>query len=240
MTYDTFLQTLKLEGRVASITRVTVDEDIPRIPEGCVMGAIRRAMQGDTVLLTGDNVACKGSPTGLGIRDEVPPIPGGFGHFVAGGRGKGFPPGERVKRTPELAEAMLANQPQDVMGGHNALLMKPYDPADTPDTVTMLANPDQLATLIHMFAYDSTAYDNVIMPMVSGCASVFRIPLGEAVQRGDDARAVVGNVDVFSRPHLEKDTFFFTVSGKAFAHMLEIAGESVLVAPIFKGVAARL
>lgn len=239
MRYKDFAQKLKLENKVTGIDRIPSCGDYRKCPEACSLAVLNRVMEGETVCLDVNNTSCKGSCTGLGLSDGIPQIPGGFGAFISHGSGDGFPPGERIKKDAKLAEEMLLKQPQDVMGGYSAIELKPYEEGDDPDLVTMLVTPDQLSTLIHLFNYECTDYDNVIMPMTSGCASVFRIPFGE-LKRGEKARGIVGNVDVFSRPHFPADSFFFTIPGKAFRHMLDIAGESVIASPIWKGVGKRL
>ncbi len=252
---------LKISGGFVSIKRITM-EHYPSYPDkGCTLKMMDKVLKGETLCFSAKNTPCYGFPTGAGLSDGIPNTPGGFGYFIAQGRGQGFPPGERIKCCPDLGEEMLLRQPQDVMAGHNGIMVKPYAPEDEGDTVTALVNMDQLSTLIHLFNYRKTSYDNVYFPMVSGCASVFRLPFGELKQIGGESvqksaaatetvqpqeglfrqsRAVIGNADVFSRPHFPKETAFFTVSGNDFTQMLKDADESVLIAPIFKGVKARL
>ena len=239
MDYQAFLRELRLEGRVLAITRLDDNQNASTIRRGCSLAALTRALDGEAVVFTADNMECSGACAGFGFSDELPPIPGGFGYFLSCGRGEGYPPGERVKRTPELGEQMLFGQPKDVMSGFAAIKVSPYREDRQPDTVACLVNCDQLSALIHLFGFESPAYDNVIAPMVSGCASVFRIPFGE-LARGADARAVIGGVDVFSRPHFPADTLFFTVPGVAFARMLSLLDESMLASPIWRGVQRRL
>lgn len=239
MDYQTFLWELQLEGKVLAITRRDATHGASTIRRGCSLAALSRAMDGEAVVFTAGNLECRGACSGFGFSDDLPPVPGGFGHFLSCGRGKGYPPGERVKRTPELGEEMLLGQPKSVMEGYGAIEVSPYREGGQPDTVSCLVNCDQLSALIHLFCFESAAYDNVIAPMVSGCASVFRIPFGE-LARGAAARAVIGGVDVFSRPHFPADTLFFTVPGTAFARMLSLLDESVLASPIWRGVQRRL
>lgn len=239
MTHDALADILRLSTRFVAITCVREAGAISPPHKGGALALLRRALAGETITLAGDGLSCSGAATGFGFCDGLPPVPGGFGHFVSSGRGEGFPPGERIKRTPALGEAMLLGQPQDVMAGYSAVVLSPYDGSAGADLVTAQVTPDQLSALIHLFCYDSPRYDNIIAPMTSGCASVFRIPFGE-LAAGDMARAVIGNVDVFSRPHFPKDTFFLTVPGDAFRRMLAIGEESVLASPIFRGVASRL
>ena len=230
--------TLNMKNGFLSIKRVSMAAVEAYTEKGCTLKMLHRAFAGETLYLNTENITCNGAAAGFGFVDGLPNIPGGFGHFISYGRGKGFPPGERVKCSPETGEAMFLNQPKDVMDGLNAVCIKPYEPNDGADIVTALVTPDQLSTLIHIFCFRKAEYDNVIAPMTSGCASVFRIPFGELKRA--EPRAVIGNIDVFSRPHFDKDMFFFTVSGKDFETMLADTDESVITAPIWKGVQSRL
>ena len=158
---------------------------------------------------------------GMGFYDGLPQIRGGFGNFISHGAGEGFPEGEKVKMTPETGEAMMRLQPADVLNGFKYIVVKPYEKADNASVVTFIANPDQLAGLIQLFYYRTGEYDNVIAPLSSGCASIFRIPLGEL--KREKPRAVIGNVDTLARVHFDRNTFFFTVPMKAFMEMLKDA-----------------
>ncbi len=231
---------LKLAHGFLSLTRLReISPDATEGAEaGCALRMLNRCFAGETLLLHGGSLGCAGAGAGFGFTDGLPEVPGGFGHFLSMGRGEGYPPGERVKCSPELGEEMLLAQPQGVMAGFRGIRIKPYATDDAADVVTALVTMDQLAALIHLFCYRSARYDDVIVPMVSGCASVFRIPFGELDQ--GSRRGVVGNIDVFSRPHFPAGTAFFTVPGTAFAQMLADAEESMLAAPIWKGVQARL
>lgn len=239
-----FLQELKLNNKAVAITRVTVTEAQEKIRKGCTLALLQKVMDGESVLVTADNVGCGGAKAGFGLCDGLPDTPGGIGYFLSYGRGEGYPPGERIKRNPDLGEQLLLNQPQDVMAGHNALKLEALVSADGSDIedfdlVTFLTTPDQLSALIHIFNFDKVAYDTVIVPMTSGCASVFRIPFAES-EKGSNARAVIGNVDIFSRVHFPADTFFFTISAECFKAMLADSDESILVSPIWKAMRKRI
>lgn len=228
---------LHLEGKVISITRIDAEKVTEDIKPGCTLSVINRALDGERLVISEKNCKCRGGNIGFGLKDGIPNTPGGFGYFISSGRGEGYPAGECVKMNPDIGEQMMLNQPQDVMGGYNAVELKPYD-GEKCDLVTILVEPDQLAALIHIFTFRRSGYEDVIAPMVSGCASIFRIPFGEL--KKELPRAVIGNVDIFSRPHYDKNTFFLTVSGRDFQQMLEDSEHSVIGAPIFKKVSERL
>ncbi len=238
MTAEQLAGAINLKGGFLSIAKMRGGEAEALGVGGCALKALARALAGETVVFSPQNLTCRGAASGIGFQDGIPEIPGGFGHFIAHGRGEGFPPGERIKCSPELSEMMLMLQPQGVMEGHDRVRVKPYAKDYGADTVTALVNMDQMAALIHIFNYRRAAYDTVIAPMVSGCASLFRVPFGEAMK--ESGRAVIGNVDIFSRPHFDKEKAFFTVSGADFEGMLHDADESVLASPIWRGIKKRL
>lgn len=238
MNYSTFSDLLKLQNKVISVLRVNDMSCSDEIKGGCTLRVLNESFNGKTIIFTGEMKSCKGSIQGFGFEDGIPNVPGGFGLFLTTGAGKGCPPGERIKCSTDIAEKMFLSQPTDVLNDHTAVLTKPYDEGDSADLVISLVNPDQLSALVHLFNYRKTEYDNVIMPMVSGCSSLFRIPFGEL--KRENPRAVVGNVDVFSRPHFDKDTFLFIVPQEDFKNMLVDADESFLFAPIWDGIKKRL
>jgi len=239
MKIDEFLQRFHITRPALSFTRVIFEDTPPDLDKGCIFqSALHRAFDGEVIHLTTGSGVCRGANTGLGLVDGLPAIPGGFGYFISYGAGEGFPPGERIKCNPEVAEKMLLDQPQKVMDGFNAVRVKQWEPADNADTVCFLVNPDSLSGLIHLFNFRRSDYDNIIAPMTSGCASLFRIPFGEMLR--ESHRAVIGNVDITSRPHFDADTFFFTVSNSDFLNMLDDAEESIIAAPYWKRLEKRI
>ena len=233
------LKELKLEGKALSII-LTNDEAAPERPRDaqCSLSLLKRALNGETLCFDGKKMSCPGAMRGMGFYDGVPQIRGGFGNFISNGAGEGFPEGEKVKMTPETGEAMMRLQPADVLGGFKYIVVKPYEEGDDALIVTFIANPDQLAGLIQLFYYRAGEYDNVIAPLSSGCASIFRIPLGEL--KREKPRAVIGNVDTLARVHFDKNTFFFTVPAKAFGEMIEDAETCFFSTFNWKGVKERL
>lgn len=238
MKYEELIKLLKLENKVISVTRINDTKAVDVKKGGCSLRVLKKVFDGENLIFNSDNMSCGGAKAGYGFSDEIPNIPGGFGNFISTGAGEGFPPGEKIKCSIPVAEQMLTKQPKDVMDGNTSILAKPYESNDTPDLVMILANPDQLSALIHLFNFRKADYDNVIMPMVSGCASLFRIPFGEL--KRENPRAIVGNVDIFSRPHFDKDRFFFIISAKDFENILIDADDSFLFAPIWNGIKKRL
>ena len=239
MSAEYLLSELKLEGKALSII-LSNDEAVAERPKDspCTLSLLKRALGGEILCFDGKQMSCPGAMRGMGFRDGAPKIKGGFGNFISGGAGEGFPPGERVKMTPEIGEEMMRLQPADVLGGFEYIVVKPYEKGDSARLVTFIANPDQLAGLIQLFYYRTGEYDSVIAPLCSGCASIFRIPLGEL--KREKPRAVIGNVDTLARVYFDSNTFFFTVPMKAFEEMLEDAENCFFTTFNWKGVKERL
>ena len=230
---------LKLEHKVLSIILSDAEASPDRPKDGmCTLMLLLRALNGETLCFDSEKLSCPGAARGMGFSDAMPAIPGGFGNFIANGAGEGFPQGERIKQTPQIAEDMLHLQPRDVLGGKKYVVVKPYAEGDAASLVTFYVNSDQLAGLVQLFSYRTAEYDNVIAPMSSGCASIFRIPLGEL--KRDRPRAVIGNIDAFSRIHFDKNSFFFTVTAKAFKEMQEDAPSCFFTTFNWQGIKERL
>jgi uncharacterized protein (DUF169 family) len=238
MTYEALARELKLAAPFVAITRIKGAAGDSPVKSGCTLRVLHDVFAGRRVVLTESEMTCRGARIGFGFFDGLSAIPGGMGYFLSTGRGEGFPAGERLKCSPEIAEAMILNQPRNVLEGFDGIELKPYETGDNPDLVLALVDPDRLSAMTILYSYRTSAIDTVIMPMSSGCASVVRIPVGELCNAVP--RAVIGNGDVMSRQYFDPDSFFFVMPGKRFAEMLEDADASFLCAPMFSKVKKRL
>lgn len=238
MNIDKFLREFRLEGRALAISRIKGESPTVMNCIGCALKELNKAFSGETIIFGKTGMSCKGAQAGFGFSDDLPNIPGGFGKFLTSGAGEGYPAGERVKCSESVAEAMINNQPKKPMEGFDVLKVSPLKSCNDTELVAFLVNPDQLSALVHLYNYRKSSYDQVIVPMSAGCASIFRIPFGEMLSGRN--RAVVGNADVFSRPHFPADTMFFIVDKNSFEEMLADADSSFLSAPIWQSVKKRL
>jgi len=239
MKNEDFEKELNLKYRPVGVTLAdecdsNCKQDFPH----CVLTALNAAANGQKVAIHCNMLKCNGAHKGCGFTDGVPNIPGGFGNFISMGAGEGFPQGERLKKTPQLGEEMMTSQPQNVLDEHKYLILEPFEEGNEPNIVIILANCDQFSALTYLFNFEKGGYDTVIAPASSGCASVFRIPLGES--KNESPRAVLGNLDIFSRPHFKKDIVSFTVSFKDYKKMLENADECFFRTNSWKKIKDRL
>ena len=237
-----FLTELRLTGKILAF--ILSNEETNKYPAaqesggGCSLSLLNRAFSGETLSFDRHNLSCPGAARGMGFSDDMPQIKGGIGNFLSNGAGAGFPPGERIKNTPETGEQLMALQPLDVLDGYRTIIVKPYEKSDNAALVTFLVTPDQLSALIHLFTYRTGEYDRVIAPMSSGCAAIFRIALGE--RKRAHPRAVIGNIDIYTRPYFAADTFFFTIPHESFRNMLSDADTCFFRSHIWKGVQKRI
>lgn len=215
-----------------------LDEEVISKRQGCILRFLDDVSNGEKRVIELSNSGCPGANRGCGFVDGIPNIQGGFGYFLSYGRGEGYPKGEKVKKNPDIAIKMIEHQPENVLEENKFIVMKPYKEEIDVETVAFIVNSDQMAALIHLYNFEDFKYDNVIAPMCSGCASIFRIPFDEA--KKENPRAVIGNVDIFSRPIFPKNTFIFVVPHKRYLDMLKNADESFLYSHIWNKTKKRL
>lgn len=205
---------------------------------GCSLSALRAAAKGETIYVSKETPGCPGMKSGMGFTD-IPNIPGGIEYFLSCGRGEGFPKGERLKKTPEVAKSYYDRLPKAVMD-NKYVIFKPLDKSDKDKAtlVTFLVNPDQLSALITLRDYESDALDTAYMPMSSGCSTIVKIPLAE--MKKENPRAIIGLADIFARPLFDAEILSFTVSYKEFERMESYANDCFFQAETWDGVKERL
>jgi uncharacterized protein (DUF169 family) len=235
---------LKLKNPpIAVILQSEVQEDgvefDPSVMKGiCSLSAFKEVMDGKTVYFSGNSRGCPGLKTGLGF-EEGTKIPGGIEYFLSCGRGEGYPEGERLKKTPEIAKEYYEGLPRNVHDSRYITLKQVTQiNEEEPSLVIFLANPDQLSALISLFSYETDVVDNVIAPMTSGCSSLIKLPLSE--MKKDNPRAVIGLVDIWARPIFEPNTFAFTVAYDAYLKMEENSKDCFLQVKTWDGIKNRL
>ncbi|WP_425448997.1 DUF169 domain-containing protein [Dethiothermospora halolimnae] len=205
---------------------------------GCSLSALRDAAKGETVYLNKETPGCNGMKAGMGFVDDIK-IPGGREYFLSCGRGEGFPEGEKLKKTPEVAKSYYDGLPKEVMN-NEYVIFKPLEGSDEDNIslVTFLVNPDQLSALITLHAYDTGSTDTAYMPMASGCSTIVKLPLAE--MKKDNPRAIIGLADIWARPLFDGNILAFTVSYKQYKRMESYANDCFFQAKTWNGVKNRL
>ena len=207
----------------------------------CVISMLNAAAKGRTAVFDKDTCGCGGGTIGLGFGDAFDHTPGGIEYFLSTGRGEGYPEGEGLKKTPELAKTFVDQLPTTVIP-FTYVVFKPLSEVDAameePVLVCFLANPDQISALGVLANYDRQGGDNVIVPFGAGCHTICLIPYNES--KSESPRAVLGMTDVFARPHVDADLLSFTVSFTRFLEMESNIQGSFLEKAVWKGVRDRI
>ena len=201
---------------------------------GCVIGLLQGAAKGRTAAFCQETVACNGGKAGLGLKKfEL----GVIEYFLSIG-GKGPKPGERYKKTPELAKAYIEGLPP--VESPDYVIFQPLCQVtnEQPELVIFLVNPDQLSGLVTLASFDTTAADAVKLQFGAGCA--------QAVLYGLDAKekksntCFVGLTDPSARKCVDKDLLSFTIPYERFLELEKQVEESFFTTETWGVIEKRL
>jgi len=198
---------------------------------GCVMWLASAAFKGRAAVADVSTFGCLGGGTGLGFGNQYRNWQGGiecFYRFLSTGnpdaaQGPARRPGvrdldvhgERYVKDPALVKEFVDGLPI-VSIDRRYVVFKPLsqvDPAvETPEVVHFLVDPDRLSALVCLANYSVPGNDNVIVPWAAACQSMGILAMREA--RSERQRAVVGNLDISARKHMDAQfgPGFLTVS----------------------------
>jgi hypothetical protein len=187
---------------------------------GCVMPLFVRAARGETVVLDRESVPCGSGLVALGFTDVFEHVSGG-----EDGLCRFLSEVECYLKTPELARLFLESLPT-VKLNHRYAVFKPLrdlEEGETPSSVILLADPDQLSALVVLANYARETPDNVIVPMGAGCHQI-GIYVFREVER-ERPRAVAGLTDISARLFVDRKVSdrFFTFSAP-WSLFLELEG----------------
>jgi uncharacterized protein (DUF169 family) len=171
---------------------------------------------------------CWGGGVGLGFGNAYLQFPGGgedcFSHFLSSGNrrwetgrqvglalegtagkefAENFLEGEGYVQTPEPVQQWLKELPiTEVKSTY--VLFKPLGEIqpeiETPETVVLLADADQLSALVILANYGREGMENAIVPWAAGCQTIGILPYREA--KSAKPRAVVGLTDLSARKYV--------------------------------------
>jgi hypothetical protein len=211
-------------------------EPAPSDGPHCFICALARVRKGTPLRFDRESVRCGGGKRYLGFTQELRPT---FKYFLSCGI-PGELEGERYKKTPELVEAWLQeNPPLEAPAPY--IVFKRWDALtaeDEPAVVVFFATPDVLSGLFTLANYDEANPHGVIAPMGSGCSSIVYHPLQEA--RSAHPRAVMGMFDISARPCVPAGTLTLAVPWAKFVRMVDNAAESFLITPSWDKVTKRI
>jgi len=233
----------------------------------CVMFSFAGVARGKTAAFSRKTFGCWGGGVGLGFGNRYVDFPGGeecFSYFLSSGnknsetgrqvgeeirRNAGenefyddFMEGERYLKGPEQVRAFIADLPiTDISARY--VIMKPIGEVDEqsekPETITFLADPDQLSALVVLANHGRNTFDNVTIPFAAGCQAIGILSYAEAGK--ENPRAVVGLVDLSARKAvrkiLGKNLFSFSMPLALFREMENNVDDSFLFRNTWKALA---
>ena len=203
----------------------------------CIMGALLKVQQGQSLAFNVEAVGCPGGKRYLGFAENLMPD---FEYFLSCGI-PGKMEGERYKKSPEMVKEYMQKHAPVMKAPGRFIVFKRWDvldKADRPDVVIFFAGPDVLSGLFTLASFDEAEQNMVIAPFGSGCASIVQYPFMEV--KSPHPRAVIGMFDVSARPLVPKDVLTFSAPMSKFTRMVANMEESFLITPSWAKVQKRI
>jgi len=203
----------------------------------CIIGALVKVQQGQSLAFDVDAVGCPGGKRYLGFAENLMPD---FEYFLSCGI-PGKMEGERYKKSPEMVKEYLKKHAPVMKAPGRFIVFKRWDmldKADRPDVVVFFAEPDVLSGLFTLSSFDEAEQNMVIAPFGSGCASIVQYPFMEV--KSPHPRSVIGMFDVSARPFVPKNVLTFSTPISKFTRMVANMEESFLITPSWAKVQKRI
>lgn len=219
MGYAELETNLNMKNRIFGVKRIYAEDGI-KSNDSCVIKLMNHIFQGEETIFTVDSCKCFGYSSNAGFKTGRPEVKGGIEYFLSCGRGEGFPPGERIKKTPEIALAYYDNDDRDVLKPYNAYKVFPYEEGCDAEIVWMFATPDQLSPLTILYEFRSSDSTNdYIVSFASACGSLFAQPFAQL--KKEHPKAIIGCTDIAARPYLDSELLSMAITHDRFKEMLE-------------------
>jgi hypothetical protein len=203
----------------------------------CVIGALTKVRNGESLALDVNAVGCPGGRKYLGFTEMEMPD---FEYFLSCGI-PGKLEGERYKKTPEMVREYMTRHVSNMEAPGKYIIFKRWDNLavdDEPEVVIFYARPDVLSGLFTLASFDEVKQDMMIAPFGSGCASIVQYPYLEKDK--DCPRSVIGMFDVSARPYVPEDALTFAAPLSKVIRMIDNMDESFLITPSWKKVQERI
>jgi hypothetical protein len=191
----------------------------------CFIAELGKVRNGQSLSFDVASIPCTGGKRYLGFADTLRP---NFRYFLSCGLA-GEMEGERYKKTPEIVDKFMAEQPSFKAPG-KYIVWKRVDKLevfDQPLAVIFFAKPDALAGLFTLVNYDEYERDAVIAPMGSGCSSIVQTLVLQSTR--EKPKAVLGMFDVSARPYVPADVLTLGVVWPKFESMIRDMDQSFLI-----------
>lgn len=219
-------------GQAAPLPIAFGYSDVPAAEVGnvprCMIGAISKVREGESLTLCRENVKCGGG----GLYTCFTPMPERVPLFVS--------ETEHYKLTPQMVKEYVDSldirlTPRPYL---NFVRLDRVERLDDVEGILFFANPDILSGLTSWAFYDNNAVDAVSTLFGSGCSSIVALAVKENREGG--RRCFVGMLDPSARPLVPKDELTFVIPACRFGEMVCTMRDSALFQHAFSLVRKRI
>ena len=201
--------------------------EVKRIPR-CMIGAIRKVCDGETLTLSADNVLCGGGSLYTAfapMQDRIPAFVSETEHY------KRTP--EQVRRYIHNLDIQLAEKPY-----LNFIPIDKLSSFDDVEGILFFATPDVLSGLCSWAFYDNDADDAVSVRFASGCCSIVTFAVNE--NRKNGRSCFIGMLDPSARPLVPANELTFVIPVSRFREMMRTMEDSALFRKAYSIVKKRI
>ena len=220
-----FGETAPLPISVAYSTNPAAEvKSVPR----CIIGAISKVRNGDSLTLCADNVLCGGAGLYAAFRpmpERVPVFVSEVEHYK---KSK-----EMVKDYVDTLEITRTSKPY-----LNFVRVDKLSYWDDAEALIFFATPDILSGLCAWAFYDNNSPDAVTTQFASGCASIITFAVKENQQNG--RRCFLGMLDPSARLLVPENELTFTIPMSRCKEMLDTINDSALYQKAFSALKRRI
>lgn len=205
-------------------TAVNPESRVPR----CMIGAIRKVCEGNSLTLSAENVQCGGG----GLYTAFRPMPERVPLFVS--------ETEHYKQSPEQVRGYVEGLGIEITDRPylNFVRVDELQSWQGVEAVVFFATPDILSGLCTWAFYDNDREDAVVTKFASGCAAVVSFATTE--NRKGGRSCFLGMFDPSARPLVPKNELTFAVPMSRFNEMLQTMSDSALYQKAFSAVRRRI
>lgn len=205
-------------------TAVNPESRVPR----CMIGAIRKVCEGNSLTLSAENVQCGGG----GLYTAFRPMPERVPLFVS--------ETEHYKQSPEQVRGYVEGLGIEITDRPylNFVRVDELQSWQGVEAVVFFATPDILSGLCTWAFYDNDREDAVVTKFASGCAAVVSFATTE--NRKGGRSCFLGMFDPSARPLVPKNELTFAVPMCRFNEMLQTMSDSALYQKAFSAVRRRI
>ena len=201
--------------------------EVRKVPK-CMIGAISKVRNGESLTLCEENVLCGGGGLYTAFRempDRVPTFVSEIEHYK---KSK-----EMVVDYVKFLDIHISEKPY-----LNFVRVDKLEDWSSAEAILFFATPDMLSGLCTWAFYDNNSPDAVTTQFGSGCASVVTFAVNE--NRKNGKRCFLGMLDPSARPLVPENELTLTIPMCRFKEMLGTMNDSALFQKTFSIIKKRI